>query len=50
VEVELPPLEVPSPFAHGIVLQGLSDVVLMEDRRAMLERFHRMVLALVEGA
>ncbi len=48
-EVELPPLEVPSPFAHGIVLQGLSDVVLMEDRRAMLERFHRMVVALVEG-
>ncbi|RLF26291.1 MAG: ATP-dependent helicase, partial [Thermoplasmata archaeon] len=48
-EVELPPLNVPSPFSHGIVLQGLSDVVLMEDRRAMLERFHRMVLELVEA-
>ncbi len=48
-EVELPPLNVPSPFSHGIVLQGLSDVILMEDRRAMLERFHRMVLELVEA-
>ncbi len=48
-EVELPPMRVPSPFSHGIVLQGLSDVVLMEDRRAMLERFHRMVLEFVEA-
>ncbi|RLE61327.1 MAG: ATP-dependent helicase [Thermoprotei archaeon] len=39
--VELPEQNVPSPFAYNIVLEGLSDVVLMEDRRALIERFHR---------
>ena len=42
--VHAPPQPVPSPFAHNIVLAGLSDVVLMEDRRAILEKFHEMVL------
>lgn len=55
--VELPPQSVPSPFAHNIVLEGLSDVVLMEDKRKILERFHNLILQrikerqiLVEGA
>src|SRR3989442_6943223 len=26
----------PSPFAHNVVLQGVSDLVLMEDRSALL--------------
>ncbi len=43
----LPELSVPSPFAHNIVLQGLSDVILMEDKRSMLERFHRQVLSII---
>lgn len=34
----------PSPFAHNIVLVGISDVVLMEDRSAMLRELHRQVL------
>jgi len=42
--VELPPQTVPSPFAHNIVLEGLSDVVLMEDKRAIIERFHRAIM------
>ncbi|RLG47725.1 MAG: ATP-dependent helicase [Thermoproteota archaeon] len=47
--VELPPQRVPSPFAHNIVLEGLSDVILMEDKRTMLERFHKMVMRLIES-
>jgi len=43
----LPELTVPSPFAHNIVLQGLSDVILMEDKRSMLERFHKQVLSII---
>ena len=35
---------VPSPFAHNIVLQGYSDIVLMEDRRAMLKKLYERVI------
>ena len=38
------PREVPSPFAHNMLLQGYSDVVLMEDRRTMLLKLHRKVM------
>ncbi len=34
----------PSPFAHNVVLHGTSDVVLMEDRSALLRDFHRKIL------
>ena len=34
----------PSPFAHSIILSGLSDIVLMEDRSALLKELHRKVL------
>lgn len=34
----------PSPFAHNVVLLGVSDVVLMEDRSALLRDFHRKIL------
>lgn len=36
--------DVPSPFAHNIVLIGMSDVVLMEDRRQVLKRLHEEVM------
>ncbi|MEL9909388.1 MAG: ATP-dependent helicase [Desulfurococcus sp.] len=39
----LGPLDVPSPFAHSIVVHGYSDVVLMEDMRRMLIRLHELV-------
>ncbi len=34
----------PSPFAHNVVLAGISDIVLMEDRSALLRELHRQVL------
>ncbi len=43
--VVLPENDVPSPFSHNIVLLGLSDVVLMEDKRLVLERLHEIIMA-----
>jgi len=34
----------PSPFAHNVILSGFSDIVLMEDRSALLRELHRKVL------
>ncbi|MDG6220448.1 MAG: hypothetical protein QCI38_03260, partial [Candidatus Thermoplasmatota archaeon] len=36
--------DVPSPFAHNVVLAGISDIVLMEDRSTLLRELHRRVL------
>lgn len=38
---------VPSPFAHNVILVGVSDIVLMEDRSMLLREMHRKVLARV---
>jgi ATP-dependent Lhr-like helicase len=38
------PLDVPTPFAHSIVVHGYTDVVLMEDIRRMLARLHDLVI------
>ena len=38
---------VPSPLAHGVILSGLSDIVLMEDRSALLRELHTQVLGKV---
>ncbi len=40
---------VPSPFAHNVVLVGVSDIVLMEDKSMLLRELHRKVLARVLG-
>lgn len=40
----LKPRNIPSPFAHGIIAQGYSDVVLMKDRRALLMKLHKKVM------
>jgi ATP-dependent Lhr-like helicase len=37
----------PSPFAHNVILTEISDLVLMEDRSALLKDLHRKVLAKV---
>ncbi len=34
----------PSPFAHNVVLVGMSDIVLMEDRTVLLRELHREIL------
>lgn len=41
---QLGPLDVPSPFAHSIVVHGYTDVVLMEDMRRLLARLHELVM------
>lgn len=38
------PLPYPSPFAHGIVARGYSDVVLMEDKRKLIAELHRKIM------
>lgn len=40
---------VPSPFAHNVILVGVSDIVLMEDRSMLLRELHRKVLERVLG-
>ncbi len=39
--------KIPSPFAHNVVLIGISDIILMEDRSALLRELHQQVLAKV---
>ncbi|QLH75684.1 MAG: ATP-dependent helicase [Methanomassiliicoccales archaeon] len=41
--------QTPSPFAHNVVLAGISDIVLMEDRSSLLRELHRRVLSKVLG-
>ena len=41
--------DAPSPFSHNVLLAGISDVVLMEDRSSLLRQLHRKVLAKVLG-
>lgn len=36
--------DVPSPFAHNLVLQGQSDVVRMGDRKERLQQLHKQVM------
>ncbi|MFW6040648.1 MAG: ATP-dependent helicase [Thermoplasmatota archaeon] len=36
--------ETPSPFAHNIIMVGVSDVIMMEDRSSLLRQFHQRVL------
>ncbi|MEM2899564.1 MAG: ATP-dependent helicase [Thermoplasmata archaeon] len=39
--------DTPSPFAHNVVLIGSSDIILMEDRSALLRELHKKVLGRV---
>ncbi len=41
--------DTPSSFSHGILLSGISDVILMEDKSSMLRELHRKVLSHVMG-
>lgn len=44
-----PYTSIPSPFGHSIVLAGISDIVMMEDRSSLLRELHRKVLSKVLG-
>lgn len=37
--------QIPSPFAHALILQGYSDVLRIEDRIEFLKKMHAMVMA-----
>jgi len=39
--------DTPSPFAHNVILIGSSDIILMEDRSALLRELHKKVLGRV---
>ncbi len=36
--------ETPSPFAHEVLMAGISDVVMMDDKSSLLRKFHQKVL------
>ncbi|MBS3817671.1 MAG: hypothetical protein KGY76_08935, partial [Candidatus Thermoplasmatota archaeon] len=36
--------DTPSPFAHSVLMTGVSDVIMMEDRSSLLRQFHQKVL------
>jgi Lhr-like helicase len=45
IKVEVIPYsEIPSPFAHDVVLAGVSDIVMMEDKSGLLKRINRKIL------
>ncbi|MGC9191333.1 MAG: ATP-dependent helicase [Conexivisphaera sp.] len=48
--VLMPEYDVPSPFSHGLIASGYEDVVLMEDRRKLLEALHESVMRRLEEA
>ncbi len=41
--------DLPSPFSHDLIVSGYSDIVLMHDRKELLEVLHDMVLARIKG-
>ena len=45
IEVVETKTQIPSPFAFNIVIQGVMDVVKLEDKMDFLQRMHNMVLA-----
>jgi len=41
--------DVPSPFSHDLIVTGYTDVVLMHDRKELLESLHDMVMKRIKG-
>ena len=50
IEYEERVTEVPSPFAHNLVIQGESDVVMMEDKKKRLQNLHNQVMERIQGS
>ncbi len=46
----LPRYDLPSPFAHRLLLRGMQDVVLIEDRKLLLRNLYEQVLERIQGA
>jgi ATP-dependent Lhr-like helicase len=36
--------KIPSPFTHNVIMVGISDIILMEDRSTLLRELHQQVL------
>ncbi|GBC75803.1 hypothetical protein HRbin06_01126 [archaeon HR06] len=43
-----PKSDIPSPFTHDLLLLGYSDVVLMEDKKILLENLYDTVMAKIK--
>lgn len=41
--------EVPSPFAHNLIVLGEADIILMEDRKKRLFELHEAVMKRIGG-
>lgn len=48
IEIEIVTNDIPSPFAHNLVLQGQSDVIMLEDKQERLEQLHDQVMERIE--
>lgn len=40
--------QLPSPFAFGLIMEGYSDVIRIEDKQEFLRRMHQMVMANIQ--
>ncbi len=49
IEVEVRENDVPSPFAHSLVLQSQSDVIRLGDRKERLRQLHEQVLSRINS-
>ncbi len=47
--VDVGVVRVPTPFAHNIVLEGLSDLIFMEDKMTALRRFQSEIERILRG-
>jgi len=49
IEYQVEETRVPSPFAHNLVLQGQSDVIMLDDKQERLQQLHQQVMERIEG-
>ena len=49
IKLEFKETDLPSPFSLGLIMQGYSDLVRMEDRVEFLKRMHKQVLERIGG-
>ncbi len=44
----LPEYDLPSPFSHDLIVSGYSDIVLMHDRKELLEKLYDIVMSRIK--
>ena len=50
IKFEFMDLPSPSPFSFNLIVMGESDIVLMEDRKAFIQKLHARVLEAIKDA